>query len=133
MPIYTVTAPAGSLTDAQKKSIAEAITRIHVEVTDAPSEFVNTLFNYVGATDQYVAGVPSSPILIFGHIREGRSDADKQRLLKEIVQACAEITDRGLAEFGMAIRDIPSKYLFEGGRIMPEPGHEAEWLAAGES
>lgn len=130
MPLYTVTVPAGRLDRSQKQRIARALTRIHVGVTGAPPEFVHTFFEELPRDDHFVAGEPSDMVVVTGHIRDGRSDVDKQRLLREITQDCAEILDRPIAEVATLIRDVPAKYIFEGGEMLPEPGQEAAWLAA---
>ncbi|MFH9350850.1 tautomerase family protein [Kitasatospora sp. NPDC017646] len=131
MPVYQVSAPGNSLSPEDKHRIAEAITGIHVEVTAAPAEFVNTYFDSVAPGDHFVAGEPATDgVMVIGHIREGRSDADKQRLLVRIAESVAEVTGRPVARVAVIVRDVPSRYIFEGGRIMPEPGQEAAWLAA---
>jgi phenylpyruvate tautomerase PptA (4-oxalocrotonate tautomerase family) len=133
MPVYNVVAPAGSLTPEHKHRIAEEITRVHVAVTAAPTEFVNTYFDAVAAGDHFVSGEPGEAVMVIGHIRAGRSDVDKQRLLLEISAAVAEVTGRPVRQVPVIVRDVPAKYIFEGGRIMPEPGQEAAWLAAGDA
>jgi hypothetical protein len=35
------------------------------------------------------------------------------------------------ARIRVDLTDVPASWLMEGGRIMPEPGEEADWLAAG--
>jgi hypothetical protein len=61
VPFYAGNIPAGSLTDHQKENLARAITRTPAEVTGG-----------------------SSDIVIAGHIGAGRSDADKQRILRAL-------------------------------------------------
>jgi phenylpyruvate tautomerase PptA (4-oxalocrotonate tautomerase family) len=132
MPLYSCNVPAGSLTDDQKDDLAQAITRIHSEVTDAPPDLVHVIYNELAAADSYTAGEPSSDIIISGHIRAGRSDADKQRLLREIAGAGAAITGRPLDTIAIFIRDMPPKYVLESGQIAPELGEEDAWLATRE-
>ncbi|MBU3062368.1 tautomerase family protein [Nocardia sp. NEAU-G5] len=126
MPIYTVQVPAGTLDTAQKREVAQAITSIHVNVTAAPPRLVNVVFEEIQAENHYLAGEPSDNIVITGRVREGRSDQDKQRILREVAEATAKIIGRDVAEVGTIIRDVPSKYIFEGGQILPEPGHETD-------
>jgi phenylpyruvate tautomerase PptA (4-oxalocrotonate tautomerase family) len=47
MPAYTVTAPVGQLSSIQKQRLAMEITRVHCDVTGAPSYFVQVIFNDV--------------------------------------------------------------------------------------
>jgi phenylpyruvate tautomerase PptA (4-oxalocrotonate tautomerase family) len=55
---------------------------------------------------------------------ESLSAQDKRRIAEEITRPVKQVP--------VIVRDVPAKYIFEGGRIMPEPGQEAAWLAAGE-
>ena len=132
MPFYRCNVPAGSLTDDHKNDLAQAITRIHAEVTGAPPALVHVIYNELAAADSYTAGEPSSDIIITGHIRAGRSDADKQRLLREVAGACAAITDRPLDTIAIFVRDVPPQYILERGEIAPELGEEDAWLATHE-
>jgi phenylpyruvate tautomerase PptA (4-oxalocrotonate tautomerase family) len=130
VPFYSCNVPAGSLTDDQKNDLARNITRIHAEVTGAPPALVHVIYHELAAADSYTAGEPSSDIIITGHIRAGRSDADKQRLLREVASAGAAITRRPLDTIAVFIRDVPPKYIFERGEIAPELGEEDAWLAS---
>jgi phenylpyruvate tautomerase PptA (4-oxalocrotonate tautomerase family) len=132
MPFYACNVPAGSLTGDQKDDLTQAITRIHVEVTGAPPALVHVIYNELASAHSYTAGEPSSDILITGHIRAGRSDADKQRLLREVADAGAAITRRPLDTIAVFIRDVPAKYILERGEIVPELGEEDAWLATHE-
>jgi phenylpyruvate tautomerase PptA (4-oxalocrotonate tautomerase family) len=129
MPFYSCNVPAGSLTDNEKDDLARAITRIHAEVTGAPPDLVHVIYNELGAADSYTAGEPSTDIIITGHIRAGRSDPEKQRLLREVAGAGAAITRRPLDSIAVLIRDVPAKYILESGEIVPELGEEDAWLA----
>jgi phenylpyruvate tautomerase PptA (4-oxalocrotonate tautomerase family) len=131
MPFYSCNVPAGSLTDSQKDDLAKAITRIHADVTGAPPDLVHVIYNELAAADSYTAGEPSSDTIITGHIRAGRSDADKQRLLREVAGAAAA-AGRPLDTIAVVIRDVPPKYVLEAGEIAPELGDEDAWLATRE-
>jgi phenylpyruvate tautomerase PptA (4-oxalocrotonate tautomerase family) len=132
MPFYSCNVPAGSLTDNEKDDLARAITRIHAEVTGAPPALVHVIYNELAAADSYTAGEPSSDIIITGHIRAGRSDADKQRLLREVAGAAATTTGSPLDTIAVFVRDVPAKYILESGEIAPELGEEDAWLATRE-
>jgi phenylpyruvate tautomerase PptA (4-oxalocrotonate tautomerase family) len=128
MPFYACNVPAGSLTDDQKHDLAQAITRIHAEVTGAPPDLVHVIYRELAAAENYTAGEPSSDTIITAHIRAGRSDAEKQRLLREVSGAAAA-AGRPLDTIAVLIRDVPAKYILESGAIVPEPGQEDAWLA----
>jgi phenylpyruvate tautomerase PptA (4-oxalocrotonate tautomerase family) len=121
MPFYTVTAPENSITADQKHALAKAITRVHADVTGAPESFVHVTFLNPSSDDWFSGGAPSQGFRVDGRIRAGRSDVDKQRLLRELSRVSVDIT-------GSGVTDVPSKFLIEGGRIAPEPGQEQAWF-----
>jgi phenylpyruvate tautomerase PptA (4-oxalocrotonate tautomerase family) len=130
VPFYACNVPAGSLTDDQKEDLTRAITRIHAELTGASPALVHVLYNELASADLYKGGEPSLDTIITGHIRAGRSDADKQRLLRKLAEAGAAITARPLETFAVLLRDVPAKFIFDRGSIAPELGEDEAWLAA---
>jgi phenylpyruvate tautomerase PptA (4-oxalocrotonate tautomerase family) len=129
VPFYGCNVPAGSLTDDQKEDLARAITRIHAEVTGASPVLVYVHYNELASGDLYKGGERSSDIVIAGHIRAGRSDTDKQRLLRKLAEAAAAITGRPLETFAVLLRDVPARFIFDRGDIAPELGEDDAWLA----
>ncbi|MEL6875140.1 MAG: hypothetical protein AAGM33_06640 [Pseudomonadota bacterium] len=87
MPLYMSNAVHSAISDAAKGKITADITRVHCDITDAPSAFVHAFFM------DDAAHMPLDDI-------EG------------------------------AIRNTPAALVTVGGDIMPEPGEEAEWVAA---
>jgi phenylpyruvate tautomerase PptA (4-oxalocrotonate tautomerase family) len=130
MPFYGCSVPAGSLTDEQKHELAEAITRIHTEVTGASPALVHVLFTDVPSAALYSGGEQASEIIIAGDIRAGRSSADKERILRQVGDACAAITGRSLDTLALVLRDVPAKNIFERGELAPGLGEDEAWLAA---
>ncbi|MEM1390723.1 MAG: tautomerase family protein [Pseudomonadota bacterium] len=125
MPMYMCNAQKGAISDAAKPKIAADITRIHCDVTGAPPQFVHAFF---------LEDAPTQPLgdktaLLFGSIRAGRTDAQKQQIVAEMRQSIATHTGIALDQIGMVTADVPASWVLEGGEIMPEPGEEAEWLA----
>ena len=128
MPFYTVTAPENSITTDQKHALAKAITRVHADVTGAPESFVHVTFLNPSSDDWFSAGERSQRFRVDGSIRAGRSDVDKQRLLRELSRVSVDITGFDASRIGAGVTDVPSKFLIEGGRIAPEPGQEQAWF-----
>lgn len=119
MPLYVCSTPAGVLDDARRRGIAEAITRVHCQVTGAPATFVHVILD------------ESKPAYsVFGTIRAGRSEQTKERLRQEMARAVAEVADVEAHEVGVLTVDVPASWVMEGGAVLPEPGEEAQWLAA---
>jgi phenylpyruvate tautomerase PptA (4-oxalocrotonate tautomerase family) len=69
MPTYFCTSTKGRLTSEQKSKIAGEITRIHAEVTGAPSFFAQVIFSDVQSGDWFMGGAPLThdQIFIYGH------------------------------------------------------------------
>ncbi|HEX2173490.1 MAG TPA: tautomerase family protein [Dehalococcoidia bacterium] len=130
MPFYECFVPAGILTADQKACLAQEITRIHCAATGAPESFVNVLFQTVQPGDLYTAGQPSTAVRIRGSIRAGRSPEVKTQILTEISALWTRVTGRSVEDLTVSLIDVPAASTIKGGRRVPEPGQEAEWLAA---
>ena len=132
MPTYTVHAPAGRLTDVHRKRIASGITRVHNDATGAQTFFAQVIFLEVQAGHWFVGGASmvGEQIFIHGQIRAGRSSDVKKKLLTGLVDVVCEAAsfDRNLT--WAYIVDLPPSQMVEYGHMLPEPGTEAEWLAA---
>jgi phenylpyruvate tautomerase PptA (4-oxalocrotonate tautomerase family) len=114
MPVYTCTLRQGALPAAAKKALAAEIGTIHSAINHVPSTYVNVVFNELAADSVYTDGVPASPFLVNGWVREGHPKAETTRLATEIAAAVTRITG------------VPVD------RVLPEPGEEAAWIAAAE-
>ena len=133
MPTYFCTSAKGRLTAEQKNKIAGEITRIHAEVTGAPSFFAQLIFNDVQPGDWFMGGAPlrHDQIFVYGHIRAGRAAVDKTRMIKLMAEAVALAAQ---AESGRAVwvylNELPPRQMIEFGHVLPEPGDEPVWTAA---
>ncbi|WP_063042660.1 tautomerase family protein [Nocardia grenadensis] len=129
MPVYTCTTVESALSGAVKAALAAEISRIHSEINHVPSTYVNVVFPSLPADSVYTDGVPASPLLISGWVRDGHPEADTTRLATEIAAVATRVTaiptDRVLVVF----QSSPAHFAVEGGRVLPEPGEEAAWLA----
>jgi phenylpyruvate tautomerase PptA (4-oxalocrotonate tautomerase family) len=129
MPVYTCITSAKTLADDTKAAVAAEITKIHSSVTGAPTSFVHVVFQELPATNVFTDSSPSQPLLISGVIRAGRADAEKVRLATQISSSSSRITGVPEARILVVIHDRPARFGVEGGRVMPEPGAEDDWLA----
>lgn len=124
MPLYRCSVAVGSTTEAQRAQIAKEVVRIHCDVTAAPPSFVHAFFSEAAGGE-----LPEGKVaFVLGSIRWGRSDEQKRRIVSELTQAVASILDLDPNRVGVATVDVPSKWVMEGGELLPEPGEEAEWL-----
>ena len=132
MPTYYCSSSAGLLDAPQKSAIATAITRIHHAVTGAAGFFAQVIFTEIAAGNHFMDGAPlsSSQIFVHGFIRAGRSVADRERLVREIVAATADGSGLPPKSVWVYLTEIPARQMAEYGHILPEPGAEKAWLEA---
>ena len=131
MPIYTVTTAESVLTAGAQSTLAGEIAQIHSVINHVPSTYVNVVFQELPAENVYTDGVPARPPLITGWVREGHPEADTTRLATSIAAAATRITGVPADQVMVVFQSSPIHYAVEGGRVLPAPGEEAAWIAAG--
>lgn len=130
MPIYTCTTVESVLTSEVKASLAVEISHIHSAINHVPSTSVIVVFHELPSDSVYTDGVPACPLLISGWVRNGHPEDETTRLATEIAAAAARITGVPADRVMVVFQSSPAHYAVEGGRVLPEPGEEAAWLAA---
>jgi phenylpyruvate tautomerase PptA (4-oxalocrotonate tautomerase family) len=129
MPIYTCTIAESTLSADTKRALAGEIARIHSSMIHVPSTYVNVAFHELAADGLYAGGVPATPVLVTGWVREGHPADDATRLATEIATAVSRICDVDAERVLVVIQPSPARFAVEGGRVLPEPGQEKSWLA----
>ena len=133
MPTYFCTSASGRLNVEQKTKIAGEITKIHSEVTGAPSLFAQVIFHEVEPSDWFMGGVPATHenIFIYGHIRAGRAAVDKTRMIKLMAEAVALAAQVGSRRaVWVYVNELSPRQMIEFGHLLPEPGDEPNWTSA---
>ena len=133
MPAYTVTAPVGQLSSIQKQRLAMEITRVHCDVTGAPSYFVQVIFNDVPQGNYFRGGrvlEGSHNVYVHGRIRAGRDSDTKERLLLDLLRAVTEAAEIDSTHVQVYLVEVPAQQIVEFGRILPLPGEEDAWWQA---
>ena len=130
MPVYTCTTAQATLSADVKAALAGEITRIHSAVNHVPSTYVNVVFHELAADDVYTDGRPAQPLLVNGWVRTGHPDGETSQLVAEIADAATRVTGIAVERVLVVIQNSPAHFAIEGGRVLPEPGEEAAWLAA---
>ncbi len=130
MAIYTCTTQEGTLSAEQRASIATEITRIHSTHTGEPASFVWVIFETVSPDSIYSGGKPAVNALIVGIFREDRSTEVKAQVLNELWSMYKNVTGLSDDQLWVSLTEIPASDAMFLGAILPEPGHEAEWLAS---
>jgi phenylpyruvate tautomerase PptA (4-oxalocrotonate tautomerase family) len=130
MPIYTCTTAQSTVTADIKGALAAEISRVHSAINHVPSTYVNVVFHELPADSVYTDGMPARPLLISGWVRDGHPEQDTTRLATEIATAASRIAGIPANRVMVVFQSSPAHYAVEGGRVLPEPGEEAAWLAA---
>ena len=129
MPIYTCTIAESTLSANTKRALAGEIARLHSSINHVPSTYVNVAFHELAADGLYTDGEPAKPVLVSGWVREGHPAEDTTRLATEIATAVTRICEIDAERVLVVIQSSPARFAVEGGRVLPEPGHEQSWLA----
>jgi phenylpyruvate tautomerase PptA (4-oxalocrotonate tautomerase family) len=132
MPTYVCTAAAGRLTPAQKTEIVDSITTIHHEETGAARYFVLVILQDVAPGSCYLGNrpAPADQIWIRGDIRSGRTNEQKSRMLRRIMQDVGRASGAAEESVWVYLSDLPAENLTEYGRILPSPGQEDAWFSS---
>lgn len=112
-----------------KQALAGEIGTIHSAINHVPSTYVNVVFHELPPESVYVDGVPASPVLVSGWIREGHPKAETTRLATEIAAAVTRVTGVPSERVLVVFQSSPASFAIEGGRVLPEPGEEAARIA----
>jgi phenylpyruvate tautomerase PptA (4-oxalocrotonate tautomerase family) len=128
VPIYTCTTAEGTLMPEVKRELAGEITRIHAEINHVPPAYVNVLFPELPQDSVYVGGEPGAPLLISGWARRGHPQEATTRLALELSAAASRVTGMTEDRILVVIEDSPARSAVEAGHVLPEPGHEREWM-----
>jgi phenylpyruvate tautomerase PptA (4-oxalocrotonate tautomerase family) len=124
VPVYTCTAARGTLTSESKAALAAEITRIHAAINKVPPTYVYVTVSELPA-DSVFAG---KPLIITGWARRGHPQEALTRLALELASAGSRISGVDERHVMVVIQDSPARSAVEGGRVLPEPGQEKEWL-----
>lgn len=132
MPTYICRAPAGLLSAKSKAELAEAITRIHADVSGSHHFSTQVIFSAIRQDDCFIGGKPlaTAHCFIQGHIRAGRSAIERADLIRQIVPVTCEILGIPRYAVWVYLSELPSRAMSEFGHVLPEPGDEDAWLAA---
>ena len=131
MPIFIVTVPKSPLSSTQKIQLSEEITRVHCDITGAPSYFTQVIFNEISDGNYFVGGKPlqgTDHIWVHGIIRAGREAEIKERLLVELMKVLSKIALVDEQNVQVYISDIQGSKVLEFGKILPNPGEEQQWF-----
>lgn len=131
MPLYRTLYRPGLLDPDQRAAFAGDVVEVHCAITGAPPSFVHVLYaeDHEGRLDD------GQQALVFGTIRGGRTDDQKQEITDRLSAALAGHAGIDAGAVTAVTADIDASRTMEGGVLLPEPGsaEEAEWKALGAS
>lgn len=127
-----VIVPEGRFSSEQKTRVAVAIGRTYTELTGVPENLTQLIFIEVKHGNYFVGSVPldTDQISVEGILRTGRSVEAKRSLVTRIVEAVAQAAAMPKSHVWAHLVDMPTTQIVEFGRVVPEPGGEAAWIAA---
>jgi phenylpyruvate tautomerase PptA (4-oxalocrotonate tautomerase family) len=129
MPTYVCWSGKGRISVPQRQHIAEGITLIHSECTGAPGAFVQTIFNDIEVGSHYIGGDDASDtVWVYGHIRDGRDEVVRSKILTRISQLLVEVLGIDPSLTWVYINPLANTDMVEFGRILPLPGEETKWI-----
>lgn len=123
MPLYRCTYPEGALDPSQRAALAVAFTDIHCELTGAPRTFVHVQFH------ARPAPADGPPYELHAGIRAGRDRVLADALISRCIAAVSAATGATSSAIAMRTSSTPASWILEGGRVLPEPGEEDDWVA----
>lgn len=123
MPLYTVSCRK-PLSQDIREAVSTTITDTHCEVTDAPPEFVNVIF-----MDGYALKKGWSLAIVGGVRSGGNRSADLiEKLNRTLHINIASAAKLPIEKVGIELVGVRASWVMEGGKILPEPGAENDWL-----
>ncbi|KAL1980945.1 hypothetical protein VTN96DRAFT_3285 [Rasamsonia emersonii] len=136
MPTYVCTVAAGRLSPEHKKAIANILTTVHSEEAHTPRLVVQVIFNELPGKNKnnyFINEVPVSAdqVWIRGDIRVRRTDEQKTRMVRRIVDLASQACGIDRTHFWVYLCDIAK--MAEFGSVMPDGGDtqaEEAWLKA---
>ncbi|GLZ55587.1 tautomerase family protein [Actinomycetospora sp. NBRC 106378] len=129
VPFYQFTVPTGDPTLQHRAEVAAAVTKVHSEVTGAPSAYVHCSFVEVPPGSIFVAGEEVTGPRMVGIIRDGRSAAVRGQLLHGIADAWSEITGVAKKDMAVFLQEVPGANVLEDGVILPESSQDQGAIA----
>jgi phenylpyruvate tautomerase PptA (4-oxalocrotonate tautomerase family) len=120
MPLYTVTAEEGSISDTAKAKIAGEIMRIHTEVMRVPKSFVRLVFLSYASGCGYTAGEKAPAVVVNCILRAGHTVQEKGNMLKQLWAMFQKLTGVATEQLALSLQESPASNGMEMGQIMPD-------------
>jgi hypothetical protein len=128
---YSIYYAGISLNTNQKFSLAQAITKIHANVTGAEAYFAQVIFKELDLHDCFIGGIllDQPHIFLSGQIRLGRSEQIKKQLLVEVEIAIQMSTKLASHQICAYLDELEPSLMIEYGQILPSVGNDKAWFS----
>ncbi len=124
MPLCTIIAEDGSISDKTREKSAEEITRIHTEVMKVPKSFVRIVFLSYSSGCGYTAGEQAPTVALNCVLRSSHTVQEKSDMLKRLWSMFQQLTGVATNQLAISLQEIPSSNAMEMGQIMPAVGQD---------
>lgn len=130
MPVYQLIHSGIPLSPENRRDLAQGITAIHHDETNAPEPFIRVVFTPLPLGSIYMAGEVAPSVLLNCGIRAGRSHATRQRIITRCYDLLSKVTQAPPDQLFVVVTEGPSEWIMEAGYFLPEPTDEAEaaWI-----
>ena len=130
MPTYFVNSSNLKIEKKIKEKLAKKITKVHNEATGANKYFAQVIFKDNKKENHYMGGkmVSKPEVFIYGHIRSGRTDKIKNKLIIGLREVIRKNTRLKKDNIWVYILDLKPSQMIEYGEILPKSGGEKKWF-----
>ena len=130
LPTYVCYTQSGLLSQEQRRELARRITGAHSDVTGAPPSFAQVIFRELLSGGHFIGGrsAPTDSVWIHGHIRNGRTDEAKSRLIRRTCDDVAEVVSIPRRLVWVYLSELNAAEMIEFGHVLPKHGEEQQWL-----
>jgi phenylpyruvate tautomerase PptA (4-oxalocrotonate tautomerase family) len=131
MATYSVYFACISLSTHQKYTMAQAITKIHAEVTGVEAYFAQVIFKQLDIHDCFIGGVllDEPHLFLGGQIRSGRSEQVIKQLLVELEISLQRTSGLASHQIWAYIDEVKPSQMIEYGQILLSVGADKVWFS----
>ena len=130
MPTYTVKYSNFDLSQKQKNSLANEISKTHRKFTGANTFFAQVIFQKNEKRSHFMGGklVKTKEIFLNGQIRSGRTSIVKKKLILGLREILIKTTNLKKDFVWVYLEDLLPEQMIEYGEILPKSGQEKKWF-----
>ena len=130
MPTYIVKYSNINLSQKQKNSIANDITKTHSKFTGANTFFAQVIFQKNQKNAHFMGGklVKTKEVFLNGQIRAGRTSKVKKHLILGLKKILIKNTKLRSDFIWVYLEDLLPDQMIEYGKVLPKSGQEKKWF-----